>query len=503
MSVTDLDLDLQNYSIYDIERFFGFRKNQKYTTNQVELKEATIREQLLSTGHIDKRFKRNLIDFLTKAKDLLIYTKCEPKEAPSIIPANYKLDTHDDPGSRVDSISRQQDLIHHRDAQYIYTTSSDFFKGSLNELDTRIVTKYLNIDTRFRPNFYNTNSSDFTIQLPEKLNKVVSMQMSAIEFPQCYYGISSAYGNNTFTVTVDYKYQGIPYNEQAVIIVNDSNYTALELINQLNNIVAGLDTSGNQTVSYSNQMHPFLYFDSPAPIYGTDENGNEMYFQDLSGDVFVDISANNTVIPSLLLQNSVFTYIYFGIDLTLTGSGTGQTYVGLNPYYLNIPTYSAYWQQPVNITSITIDFRSNDGMTNCTNLQQYISTKIGWNLGFQHSVYRGHTSYSSETIIEPSSIRYIYIAVDDYNRSVNNQFIDAFGGSFVQSNILARISMTGTFFTLLVNRDMNVVTEPRKYFGPVDIQKLRIRIYDDHGRILNINNANYSFCLVFKMLYDL
>jgi hypothetical protein len=63
--------------------------------------------------------------------------------------------------------------------------------------------------------------------------------------------------------------------------------------------------------------------------------------------------------------------------------------------------------------------------------------------------------------------------------------------------------MTGTFFTLLVNRDMNVVTEPRKYFGPVDIQKLRIRIYDDHGRILNINNANYSFCLVFKMLYDL
>jgi hypothetical protein len=46
-------------------------------------------------------------------------------------------------------------------------------------------------------------------------------------------------------------------------------------------------------------------------------------------------------------------------------------------------------------------------------------------------------------------------------------------------------------------------TEPRRYFGPVDIQKLHIQVYDDHGRILNMNNANFSFCLMVKMLYDL
>jgi len=500
MSSTTLDLDIQNYSINDIEKFFGFRKNQTYTTEQVELKEASIREQLLSTGHIDKRFKANLIAFLTKCKDWLIYTKCPAKKAPSLIPSNYRLDTSDQPKSRDDSMAREQDLIRRKDAQYIYTNTSEFFRGSLNELDTRIITKYLNIDTRFRPNFYNTNSSDFTIQLPEKLNKVVSMQMSAIEFPQCYYGISSAYGNNAFTVTVDYKtIDEIEYSESATIIVKDSNYTALELINQLNLVVSGLDTSGNQTISYSDSIHPLFYFDEPSTIFGYDEFDNPIYFQDANG---VDMSSN-LVIPTVLKQNSVFTYVYFDIQLTLTGSGTGQTLIGLNPYYLYLPTYSSYFQQPVTITSISLDFTSNDYTTNCTNLQQYISTKIGWNLGFQKAIYQGRTQYNSETIIEPSSIRYIYIAVDDYNRSVNNQFIDAFGNSLVNSNILARISMTGTFFTLLVNRDMNVVTEPRKYFGPVDIQKLRIRIYDDHGRILNINNANYSFCLVFKMLYDL
>jgi hypothetical protein len=49
----------------------------------------------------------------------------------------------------------------------------------------------------------------------------------------------------------------------------------------------------------------------------------------------------------------------------------------------------------------------------------------------------------------------------------------------------------------------NIITEPRQYFGPVDIQRLRIQIYDEYGRILNMNNSNYSFCLDFKLMYDL
>ena len=54
-----------------------------------------------------------------------------------------------------------------------------------------------------------------------------------------------------------------------------------------------------------------------------------------------------------------------------------------------------------------------------------------------------------------------------------------------------------------MENDYNIVSEPREYFGPVDIQKLRIRLFDEHGRILQMNNANYSFCLNLKILYDL
>jgi hypothetical protein len=70
-------------------------------------------------------------------------------------------------------------------------------------------------------------------------------------------------------------------------------------------------------------------------------------------------------------------------------------------------------------------------------------------------------------------------------------------------DILARISIKGSYFSLIMESDFNIVTEPRRYFGPVDIQRLRIRLFDDKGRILPMNNSNFSFCLNLKMLYDL
>ena len=55
----------------------------------------------------------------------------------------------------------------------------------------------------------------------------------------------------------------------------------------------------------------------------------------------------------------------------------------------------------------------------------------------------------------------------------------------------------------IVVSEKKMITEPRKYFGPVDIQRLRIRLLDEYGRIMYMNDTNYSFCLQFKLMYDL
>jgi hypothetical protein len=64
----NLDLDINNYNINDLEKFFRLKPNSKYTAADIELKEYQIREQLLNSGHINNRFKRDLIDFLEIAK---------------------------------------------------------------------------------------------------------------------------------------------------------------------------------------------------------------------------------------------------------------------------------------------------------------------------------------------------------------------------------------------------------------------------------------------------
>jgi hypothetical protein len=56
---------------------------------------------------------------------------------------------------------------------------------------------------------------------------------------------------------------------------------------------------------------------------------------------------------------------------------------------------------------------------------------------------------------------------------------------------------------VIINEDYKVITEPRTYFGPVDIQRLHVSIFDDQGRIINMNHSDYSFCLKLTIMYDL
>ena len=42
----------------------------------------------------------------------------------------------------------------------------------------------------------------------------------------------------------------------------------------------------------------------------------------------------------------------------------------------------------------------------------------------------------------------------------------------------------------------------REYFGPVDIQRLHISLYDEFSRIIDLNNMDWSLTLAFEQLYN-
>ena len=434
----NLDLDINNYSIEDLKTFFQFNnQNKQYTVADVELKEYEIREKLFKSGQVDRRFKADLITFLSQAKSRLILFLTKSPKPPTTIPSNQKLDLFQYPAS-AKVPPRTDELKPHTNAQFIYSQNSEFFQGDMNPLSTRILTNCMNIDTRFRENSNTSQSSDFVIQLPTKFNKVVSMQLSSLEFPVDFYSISAKYGNNFLYLLVNYVSFIDPSNNLSsndILIIPDGNYTNIDLVNVLNGLLCPLNADG-----------------------------------------------------SIQNPSDIFSYVQFQLDVNASGSGSRK---------LTIKPTGDFGG---NIKSLTMDFSkdingNNDLTTN--------SIKLGWNLGFTNYLYTGKSSYTAETVMDTNTLRYVYLAVDDFQKTANNYFTSIFSDSILTPDVLARISTVGNPADLGIGGDIRVVTEPRKYFGPVDIQRLRIRLYDAYGRIVPMNGVNYSFCLTLKMVYDL
>ena len=121
---------------------------------------------------------------------------------------------------------------------YLNVQQSNFFEGVINPLATRTIDKFITVDTRFRDRFYATSSSDFMINLPTRINKVVSMQLTSVEIPTDFYSISALYGNNFLIMQVFQMIDGIGYDTSRIIVIPDGNYTAQGLIDKINSILS-------------------------------------------------------------------------------------------------------------------------------------------------------------------------------------------------------------------------------------------------------------------------
>jgi hypothetical protein len=181
--------------------------------------------------------------------------------------------------------------------------------------------------------------------------------------------------------------------------------------------------------------------------------------------------------------------ITFDINYT-SNNGSCQMMVLKNPSYTGTPFI------------FSLDFQA-DRFGNCDNFTP-LPLKFGWILGFRNGYYENNNNYVSESIVDLNPIKYLYLVLDDYNNSVNNGFYSAFNSSILNKNVLARISLQShTPFQNLSENNLNLITQPREYFGPVTIQNLTIQLLDPYGRILDLNNNDFSFSITMQSIYDI
>jgi len=419
----NFDLNINNYTKDELIDMFELPSN--YNTFIFENKENKLRNNIINNKNIDKETKLKTLQFIVKAKNRILNNSAEDKnEVDSLKEKIDKLYNNNNKlqSSEIENI--QEHMVQTREnikTPYVNSYPSEFFAGVINPLKKRTIIKNLNIDTKFRENYFNSASTNFNFSLPINMNNVLQMRLVSIELPNTYYVVSKQYGNNYFTIIV---------NESTTVInIPDGNYDNTSIMTCINN--------------------------------------------------------------QLLLAGSPFNNVNFVINLTNSTTGSCQTLVG----FTNIND---------NNTNISLNFQAD--INGLSDLNTPLPLKFGWFLGFRNGIYNNNLNYVSEGCVDISGPKYIFLVVDDYNNNVNNNFICAYNSSILNKNILARIStQLNTFnaFNVTEQNNLNIITTPREYFGPVNIQSMNIQLLDEYGRVIDLNNMDYSFCINLTTVYDI
>jgi hypothetical protein len=150
-----------------------------------------------------------------------------------------------------------------------------------------------------------------------------------------------------------------------------------------------------------------------------------------------------------------------------------------------------------------VELKKSEGykLTNCVDVSE-IYKKFGWILGYRKFEYSGESFYITEGLYNPSYSEYIYFTLNDYNNSQSQNIIGMFSKSIVGSNILAMIPLTSSSFNVCFDNGADFIEKKREYFGPVNIQKLKIQLLNQYGEVIDLNNMDFSFSLEFELGYD-
>jgi hypothetical protein len=482
------DLNIQNYTIKELKGLLSL--DDIYNTYDVKSKKENICKKVSNddTMTIDMKIKmNNFIEVVSKILLNIIDDSSSSssnalvkKDSKSKSDENDKKLTFDDLKNNMQKWSDNIIIKDPFSANNIVgkeeNPGSNFsaygtIKGMMNPLLKNTILRGVNIDSRYRDDYYETTSTDLSITLPFRLENVISYRLVSVSLPVTYYNISQKFGNNVVRIetyvplgvtgfqiinTFDLILQDGVYNTQQ----SGNNYSA-SIEKEINNILNSNPNSPNIDI-------PSKGFPSPNLIYSINRvNGKSVFAQDIS-------------------SNTIY---YFKII----------TNVGLN----------------ITTQKVSVDYDINKG----------IITRLGWVLGFRVAQITSSNwdgvltspplvpaffgSFVSSSICFTKYPIYGFLAVDDFNNNVLDYYRSVFSDSISIPNIISRVDLTrliessGAFQAAQGQLTSTSINTERKFFGPVTIQKLRITLYDDLGYVLDLNGMDWAVEFAFECVYNM
>ena len=528
LSILNLDMDIESVSASDITRTSNIYIKKFDDEGDVKMTDFfnDIQTVLLDykedVDNINKELGDKTVEWITNEN----LTQSNPVQSDKITDRKQKIAVFDD--NQHLPMKRQQLGIN---TNFPVPVAQD----SLNPNLKNITSRFINLDSQYRQptGGVESGATDYTLDLSEPLNNVLSLRLYSIQIPFSWYTIDSVYGNTCFWLVL-----GGPTTQTVVatISVEPGNYTPQQLVSDMN---IGVNGFGNPD---------FVFPPSHLPQADYPINYNST-----NGKISISLPDTGFTYKGVVVEPTQSKIVFYDATATLTCSGDG---IGGN--------------------------NGNNGggvdrTTRCVSTSNVINQTLGWVMGFRTpSISVESTSSTAkgkqaEALIELYGPKYLILAIDDFNQNhINNglititelsknlkmpsyytptlpqlciqpstesfknvpQVVPTAPRVLTQAQIYSineikknnsqntkykslAPSSSDTFALIPVKHDSNNNTggyfvefggsmqdNKRIYFGPVNIERMRVKLYDDRGNILNMNGADWSFTIIAEILYQ-
>jgi len=396
----------------------------------------------------------------------------------------------------------------------------------LNPNLKNITSRFINLDSQFRQptGGVESSSTDYTLDLSEPLNNVLSLRLYSVQIPYTWYSVDVYYGNTCFWIIID-------ENTTVTISVPSGNYSTTQFVTELNSCFSSkgftnLTIPGTITpVSFNSNNGKItinLYNYKYNGITFNTNNTYQIIFFDVTGQLTcgstncnqININNINQTLGWLMGYRSP--YIYLDIS-----GNTAPSLIDLyGPKYL-ILSIDDYNQNHINNGLVTITELSknlklpsyyNPGFPiKCTLPINNLSTNMDSNEVDNGDLLMDKLNLSFKNIpqVLPTAPRILTQAqIYSINEIMKNNERNTNFRSKAPTNsdtfalIPIKHNSQNSTGDVYVEFGGSLQDNKRIYFGPVNIDRMRVKLLDDKGNVLNMNGVDWSITLIAEILYQ-
>jgi hypothetical protein len=429
-------------------------------------------------------------------------------------------------------------------------------QDSLNPNLKNTINRFINLDSQFRQytNGVDSTSTDYTCDLSDTLKNTLSLSLYSYQIPFSWYAIDNAYGNTCFWV-----YDAATANMVA-ISVPAGNYSQQGFTDTLNSsfTAAGFTGFSANPVSYNSNngiitlnLYGGVWTDSSSNSFTISET-TQIIFYDFSGILKCNIncySKNNSYFNNSLGWLMGYRLPYLNVDISgnqatciLDLTGTKYLILVIDDYNQNhvnnslvsisqfnntlkIPSYPTdipYTcippSQTNNLNELVVgvvadslfgsqSFNAQNGSFVTENASSYFNTISNVNGLLIGGKYQ--QEYTNTQILLPSAPRtltnaqlYSINSINNNSNSITNHLSKAPTSADILAIIPVKTSAGVPTGSLLVEFSGSLQNSTRTYFGPVNIERMAVKLLDDKGNILNLNGNDWCVTIIAECLYQ-